>query len=145
MFTHLGDIRPFKCVANVVACGIVLRRDINALDALRRPEVGYHDLVSLPGVGPGTGDPKVAEQIEIQARYAGYIDRQHLEIERQQRQEQAQLPGDLDYQQVRGLSAEVRQKLDQHRPETIGQAARIPGVTPAAVSLLLVHLKKTAA
>ncbi len=122
-----------------------LRRDINALEALRRPEVRYADLVALPGIGPAVTDPKVAEQIEVQARYAGYIERQHAEIERQQRQEQTRLPEDLDYQDVRGLSAEVRQKLSAHRPATVGQAARIPGVTPAAVSLLLVHLKKRAA
>jgi tRNA uridine 5-carboxymethylaminomethyl modification enzyme len=106
--------------------------------------VSYEELMSLPGIGPGVLDSRVAAQIEIQARYAGYIDRQHQEIERQRRHESARLPRDLDYTHVRGLSAEVRQKLDQHRPETIGQASRISGVTPAAISLLLVHLKKQA-
>ena len=89
-------------------------------------------------------DSRVAEQVEIQAKYHGYIERQREEIERQQRNEHKRLPADLDYRVVKGLSAEVREKLAAVRPETLGQAARIPGVTPAAVSLLLVHLKKTA-
>jgi len=84
----------------------------------------------------------VAEQVEIQAKYAGYIDRQHDEIERHRKHEETKLPHDMDYQQVRGLSSEVRQKLDKQRPETIGHASRIPGITPAAISLLLVYLKK---
>jgi tRNA uridine 5-carboxymethylaminomethyl modification enzyme len=99
----------------------------------------------LAGLGPGVGDSRVAEQVEIQAKYHGYIERQQDEIERQRRNENKRLPGDLDYRQVRGLSAEVREKLMAVRPETLGQAARIPGVTPAAVSLLLVYLKKSAA
>jgi len=100
--------------------------------------------MQLPALGPGVSDRKVAEQVEIQAGYQGYIERQREEIARQQRNEHKVLPGDFDFRQVRGLSAEVREKLIAVRPETIGQAARIPGVTPAAVSLLLVHLKKTA-
>ncbi len=122
--------------------GQPLQREASCLELLSRPEVSYNLLMSLPGIGPGVCDPSIAEQIETQARYAGYIDRQHQEIERHRRHESARLPRDLDYTQVRGLSTEVRQKLDQHRPETIGQASRISGVTPAAISLLLVHMKK---
>jgi tRNA uridine 5-carboxymethylaminomethyl modification enzyme len=96
----------------------------------------------LPDAGPGVADPEVAEQVEIAAKYAGYIDRQRDEVARQQAQEHLQLPGDLDYGTVRGLSREVQQKLSQHRPETIGQASRLQGITPAAISLLLVHLKR---
>jgi tRNA uridine 5-carboxymethylaminomethyl modification enzyme len=85
---------------------------------------------------------QVPLQIDVQAKYHGYIDRQHEEIERQRRHEDARLPEDIDYAAVRGLSNEVRQRLAEHRPATLGQASRIPGVTPAAVSLLLVHLKR---
>ena len=112
---------------------------------LKRPEVTYKRLMSLPGVGPGQADVKVAEQLEIQAKYSGYIERQQTEIARQRRHEETVLPLDFDYTNVRGLSSEIKQKLTQHRPTTIGQASRISGVTPAAISLLLVHLKKTAA
>jgi len=93
-------------------------------------------------VGPGADDPAVAEQVEIQAKYAGYIERQRDEIERTRRNENVSLPDDIDYGNVKGLSSEVREKLVRHRPSTLGQAGRIPGVTPAAVSLLLIHLKK---
>ncbi len=119
-----------------------LIREARALDLLRRPDVTYAALASLPGVGPAVADPKVAEQVEIQAQYAGYIDRQRDEIERQRRHEETHLPPTFDYGDVRGLSAEVREKLTRIRPATLGQAARIPGMTPAAISLLLVHLKK---
>ena len=98
--------------------------------------------MSLPGVGPGEVDPYVAEQVEIQVKYAGYIERQRDEIERQRRHEALALPADFDYGQVRGLSREVSEKLSRQRPHTLGQAGRIPGVTPAAISLLLVHLKR---
>ncbi len=121
-----------------------LATEQRATELLRRPTLSYAKLMSLSGVGPGTDDPKVAEQVEIQARYQGYIARQQEEIERHQRYEHKRLPPGLDYAQVRGLSSEVREKLSQVAPETIGQAARIPGVTPAAISLLLIHLKKTA-
>lgn len=121
-----------------------LSREARAMDLLRRPDVNYASLMSLPGVGPGVADGKVAEQVEIQAQYAGYIDRQHDEIERQRRHEESPLPQNFDYGQVRGLSAEVGEKLARIRPVTLGQAARIPGITPAAISLLLVHLKKRA-
>ena len=117
-------------------------REAPALELLRRPEVGHADLVSLACVGDAGVAPEIAAQIEVRCRYDGYIRRQQAEIERQRRQETARLPEDLDYQQVRGLSHEVRQKLVEARPATLGQAARLPGVTPAAVSLLLVHLKR---
>jgi tRNA uridine 5-carboxymethylaminomethyl modification enzyme len=122
--------------------GTKLTREVRAADALRRPEVSYESLMSLAGVGPGAGDPKVAEQVEIQAKYAGYIERQRDEIERQRGYDETSLPESLDYAAVVGLSNEVRQKLAEQRPATLGQAGRIPGVTPAALSLLLVHLKK---
>ena len=120
-----------------------LARESRAIDLLRRPDVGYADLLHLPGVGPGVADAQVAEQVEIQAKYAGYIERQHEEIARQRRHEALSLPVDLDYAQVRGLSREVCEKLQRHRPATLGQAGRVPGVTPAAVSLLLIYLKRT--
>jgi tRNA uridine 5-carboxymethylaminomethyl modification enzyme len=90
-------------------------------------------------------DSSVADQVEIQTKYHGYIERQRTEVERQRAHEDTALPADLDYRTVRGLSVEVQQKLNLHRPETLGQAARISGITPAAVSLLLVHLKRGAA
>jgi tRNA uridine 5-carboxymethylaminomethyl modification enzyme len=125
--------------------GVALSKEVRAAEALRRPEVSYASLMTLADLGPGVADPKVAEQVEIQAKYAGYIERQREEIERQRKYEETPLPVELDYAAVGGLSNEVRQKLAQQRPATIGQAARIPGVTPAAVSLLLVHLKKSGA
>jgi len=139
-------VRPDTPPARALAerCGEVLGGDQRLDELLRRPAVRYADLMQLDGIGPGVDDPKVAEQVEIQAKYHGYIERQQDEIERQRRNENKRLPGDLDYRQVRGLSAEVREKLMAVRPETLGQAARIPGVTPAAVSLLLVYLKKSA-
>ena len=120
-----------------------LARESRAAELLRRPEVTYAGLMSLSGMGPGVADPQVAEQVEIQAKYAGYIDRQRQEIERQRRHEELTLPADLDYASVHGLSREVREKLDRHRPRTLGQANRVPGVTPAAISLLLIHLKRS--
>ena len=124
-----------------------LTKDGSAFDLLRRPEVSYTDVIELAGARDwSTSDdrlpPQVRAQIEVRARYAGYIERQQDEIARQQRNEATQLPADLDYAQVPGLSHEVRQKLDSVRPATVGQAGRIPGVTPAAISILLVHLKK---
>ena len=120
----------------------LISRDTRALELLRRPDLSYADLTSSSELGPAVEDAKVAEQLEVEARYAGYIERQHDEIARQQRHEQTPLPANIDYAQVQGLSNEVRQKLVQVQPQTIGQAARISGVTPAAISLLLVHLKK---
>jgi tRNA uridine 5-carboxymethylaminomethyl modification enzyme len=122
-----------------------LARETTALDLLRRPEVRYADLVMIPGVEPGVDDAAVASQLEIQAKYAGYIERAREEIERGLRHEETRLPDDLDFHRVHGLSAEVRQKLAHHRPVTLGQAARISGVTPAAISLLLIHLKRRSA
>jgi tRNA uridine 5-carboxymethylaminomethyl modification enzyme len=124
--------------------GSSISREVRALDLLARPEVSYRQLQNLPGIGPGVADQKVAQQLEIQARYAGYIERQQLEIERARANEEIKLPQPLDYSQVRGLSSEVEEKLSRSQPTTIGQASRIPGVTPAAISLLLVHLKRRA-
>jgi tRNA uridine 5-carboxymethylaminomethyl modification enzyme len=122
--------------------GAPLGRDCTAMELLRRPEVGYRELMTLPGVGPGLEDTGVVEQIAIQARYHGYIERQSAEVARSVAQAETPLPEDLDYRDVRGLSAEVCEKLSARRPATVGQASRIDGVTPAAISLLLVHLKK---
>jgi len=98
--------------------------------------------MALPGAGEPVADSTVAEQVEIQTKYHGYIERQKGEVSRRSQSESLALPLELDYRQVHGLSAEVQQKLNHHRPETIGQASRISGVTPAAISLLLVHLKR---
>jgi len=122
-----------------------LARAERALELLRRPGIDYACLAALPGVGAAVDDEEVAQQVQVQARYHGYVDRQRREIERARGQEQARLPPDLDYHAVHGLSSEVREKLARHRPATVGQASRIAGVTPAAVSVLLVHLKKRAA
>jgi tRNA uridine 5-carboxymethylaminomethyl modification enzyme len=125
-----------------------LSREQRALDLLRRPEVSYAALVEAVGEGAEDwrSDERLAVQVplqvDVQAKYHGYIERQHEEIERQRRHEDTPLPDALDYAAVRGLSNEVRQRLAEHRPATLGQAARIPGITPAAVSLLLVHLKR---
>ncbi len=119
-----------------------LGRECSLIELLRRPELNYRTLMSLPGAGPGVADARVAEQVEIQAKYSGYIERQSQEIERQLRHEQTPLAPDLDYSRVCGLSIEVQQALARSRPVTLGQAARLPGVTPAAISLLLVHLKR---
>ena len=122
--------------------GQAIEREYTLLDLLRRPGVSYQSLMTLPEAGPSVEDPQVAEQVEIHCKYQGYIARQQEEITRQQAFETTRLPGELDYRNVRGLSIEVQQKLNQHRPETLGQAARISGVTPAAISLLLVHLRR---
>ncbi len=120
--------------------GKEIEREYSLYDLLRRPEVSYAALMTLPGAQADAAE--VAEQVEIQAKYQGYIERQRDEIARQEGHETTQLPLDMDYSEVRGLSIEVRQKLNQHKPQTLGQAARISGVTPAAISLLLVHLKR---
>jgi tRNA uridine 5-carboxymethylaminomethyl modification enzyme len=117
-------------------------REYPLTELLRRPEVSYARLMTLPGAGPGAADPQVAEQVEIQAKYQGYIERQSEEIARHEHYEALRLPEGLDYRAVRGLSVEAQQKLEQHRPETLGQASRISGITPAAISVLLVHLKR---
>jgi tRNA uridine 5-carboxymethylaminomethyl modification enzyme len=122
--------------------GIELSRQSNAIELLRRPELDYAKLTSLPAFAPAVADAAVAEQVEIETKYAGYLDRQREEIVRQQRHEGTAIPAVFDYAQVRGLSAEVRQKLERVRPQTVGQAQRIPGMTPAGISLLLVHLAR---
>ena len=144
-----GDVTA----AQAEAIGGTLSREHKAIDLLRRPEVDYAWLQQLASVGPRlpVGDeanrsPELGEQIdsqiEIQARYAGYLKRQEAEIAKHRSQSATEMPEAIDYDQVLGLSNEVRQKLGDIRPATLGQAARIPGMTPAAVSLLLVHLKK---
>ncbi len=125
--------------------GDELRRETRVLDLIARPQSSYQGVMSLPGVGPGVDDPQVAEQIEVQAKYSGYIDRQMGEIEKTRRNESVTVPLDFNFDTVKGLSTEVREKLTRHRPATLGQAGRIPGITPAAVSLLLIHLKKRSA
>ena len=131
-----------KAVENVL--GGPLSREARLSELLKRPATTYESLMSLPGLQQSDVDPVVAEQVEIQAKYQGYISRQQEEIARHRRNETLELPENLDYSSVSGLSNEVRQKLQQHRPATVGQASRISGVTPAAISLLLVHLKKRA-
>jgi len=137
-------VRPGALTAEEITGfpGAAPLRETTALELLRRPEVSHADVVRLACVGDAGVTPEIAAQIEVRSRYDGYIRRQQLEVERQQRQESARLPEDLDYHHVRGLSNEVRQRLLEARPVTLGQAARLPGVTPAAVSLLLVHLKR---
>ena len=122
--------------------GKPIEREYSLHELLRRPDVTYARLLTLPGAGTGVDDEKVAEQVETQAKYHGYIERQHDEIGRNEQYETLGLPEGLDYGGVRGLSIEAQQKLNQHKPETVGQAARISGVTPAAISLLLVHIKR---
>ena len=124
--------------------GKAIEREYPFFELLRRPDVRYADLMTLPGApeGPET-DPQVVEQLEIAAKYQGYIDRQLDEVARQADAEATRLPADLDYASVRGLSKEVQGRLNQHKPETIGQASRIQGITPAAISLLLVWLKRS--
>ena len=124
-----------------------LGRDQSAFELLRRPEVGYEAIGALAGSPDWDGvddrlPAQVRLQVEVRAKYAGYIERQQEEIERQRRSEETALPADLDYGEIAGLSIEARQRLEEVRPATLGQAARVPGVTPAAVSILLVHLKK---
>lgn len=119
-----------------------LAREASFEDLLRRPELDYQQLMDIEGFGPGLSDPYAAEQVQIQVKYAGYIQRQQEEINKAQRNENTRLPLELDYAEVPGLSIEVTAKLNEHKPETIGQASRISGVTPAAISILLVHLKK---
>ncbi|WP_429088327.1 tRNA uridine-5-carboxymethylaminomethyl(34) synthesis enzyme MnmG [Aeromonas veronii] len=119
-----------------------LTREQSLEELLRRPEVTYDALMTIEGIGPAVADPAAAEQVEIQIKYAGYIDRQQDEVEKQLRNENTLLPLELDYRDVNGLSNEVKAKLNDAKPQTIGQASRISGITPAAISILLVHLKK---
>ncbi|MBB1427510.1 tRNA uridine-5-carboxymethylaminomethyl(34) synthesis enzyme MnmG [Shewanella sp. SG44-2] len=119
-----------------------ISREASFEDLLRRPEMDYAKLMSLEGFGPGLEDQQAAEQVQIQVKYSGYIQRQQDEIDKAIRHENSLLPLDLDYQEVPGLSNEVIAKLNNHKPDTVGQASRISGITPAAISILLVHLKK---
>ena len=123
--------------------GQKLSREVNLHDLLRRPNLDYAALMTLPDAQPETAlADSVVEQVEIQVKYQGYIDRQNEEIDSRRDIETLKLPEDIDYSKVKGLSTEVQQKLNQHKPETVGQASRISGVTPAAVALLMVHLKR---
>ncbi|PMR71159.1 tRNA uridine-5-carboxymethylaminomethyl(34) synthesis enzyme MnmG [Halomonas heilongjiangensis] len=135
-------VQPGSAAAEAVEArtGKALAREYSLLDLLKRPELGYGDVAGL--AGQPVSDAAVAEQVQIQAKYQGYIDRQQDEIDRLKRHEATPLPTDLDYDRVEGLSHEIRQKLAAARPETLAQASRISGVTPAAVSILLIHLKK---
>jgi len=119
-----------------------MSKEASLEDLIRRPEVSYKDLMKIEGLGPAIADIQAAEQIEIQTKYAGYIDRQLDEIAKKKRNEDTLIPTDFNYQQISGLSNEVVAKLKDARPETIGKASRISGITPAAISLLLVYLKK---
>ncbi len=140
-------VRPHQLSTEqaVALIGDELRKETRALDLIARPQASYASVMRLADVGPGVDDEQVAEQVEIQAKYAGYIERQQDEIARARRHEATALPSDLDYVAVKGLSKEACEKLSRQRPATLGQAGRIPGITPAALSLLLVHLKKRGA
>ncbi|MCW3480160.1 tRNA uridine-5-carboxymethylaminomethyl(34) synthesis enzyme MnmG [Neisseriaceae bacterium JH1-16] len=122
--------------------GKAIEREYTLADLLKRPNVAYADLMALPEAGGAVDDPAVAEQVEIQVKYQGYIDRQNEELARRDQLDDVALPADIDYSLVKGLSKEVQQKLNLHRPENLGQASRISGITPAAVALLVVHLKR---
>jgi tRNA uridine 5-carboxymethylaminomethyl modification enzyme len=144
------SVQPFHVSETeaIAIFGAPLLRDAKAFDLLRRPEVAYQSLLKVASVGAPTlwDDERLAEQlalqVDVQAKYTGYIDRQNEEIARQSRHEDTRLPNDFNYKEVLGLSNEVRQRLDEARPATLGQAGRVQGVTPAAISLLLVHLKR---
>ncbi|HVY53119.1 MAG TPA: tRNA uridine-5-carboxymethylaminomethyl(34) synthesis enzyme MnmG [Gammaproteobacteria bacterium] len=141
---HATWVRPQTPAAEHIEkiLGQPLGREYRLKELLRRPNLGYADLLSIMELGPFVQDEKVAEQVEIQVKYAGYIDRQEDEIAKRLHHESYKIPSHIDYHQVIGLSSEVKQKLDAARPATLGMAARIPGITPAAISLLLVHLKR---
>ena len=134
--------RTEQAAAVEAKTGQPMTREYNLLDLLKRPELEYDDLASLKG--EPVDNPQVAEQVQIQVKYAGYISRQQDDIEKLRRHENTELPMDMDYDIIEGMSKEIRQKLSENRPETLAAASRIPGVTPAAVSLLLIHLKKRA-
>ncbi len=122
--------------------GKPIEREYSLFELLRRPETDYSSVMSLPGAGLAIAAGDVVEQVEIQAKYQGYIERQKEDVARMAGLESLAIPAELDYSQLTGLSIEVRQRLAQHRPQTLGQASRMQGVTPAAISILLVHLKK---
>ena len=138
------NVAPGNALATALEAthGITLSREASARDLLRRPELDYDKLMQVEGIGPGVAAEDVALQVEIDSKYAGYLDRQNVEIARAQRNEATAIPTGFDYASVRGLSAEVRQKLETVKPDSVGQAQRISGVTPAAISLLLVHLAR---
>ncbi|MBN9422207.1 MAG: tRNA uridine-5-carboxymethylaminomethyl(34) synthesis enzyme MnmG [Candidatus Accumulibacter sp. 66-26] len=142
-WVHPGKVAPAE-VARVL--GKPIEREYTLHDLLRRPDVDYATLMTLPlgetSADAGLRDPQVIEQVEIQAKYQGYIDRQQGEVAKNLASEETPLPVDFDFAQVGGLSKEVQQKLAQHRPQTLGQASRIQGVTPAAISMLLIYLKR---
>jgi tRNA uridine 5-carboxymethylaminomethyl modification enzyme len=139
---HPGKVDDRKAVA---VLGDTLKREHSLYELLVRPNVSYEELLTLASSDERITDQQAIAQLEIQARYGGYIERQKNEIRRRSKLESSALPESLNYDNVRGLSNEVRQKLGDQRPDTIGQASRIPGITPAAISLLLVHLKKNTA
>ena len=126
--------------------GQPIDHEYSLFELLRRPNLSYAQVLSLPGgagdVKDQEADPRVAEQVEIAAKYQGYIDRQNDEVDKQRGQETLKLPLDLDYSQLTGLSMEVRQRLQKARPETLGQAARLQGITPAAISVLMVYARR---
>ncbi len=138
-------VQPASSVGQAIAerFGTPLTREYNLLNLLTRPEIDYAALAEVTGIA--AEDPQVAEQVEIRTKYAGYIERQQDEIARLRASEDTRLPADIDYAGISGLSREIQAKLGAARPETLGQASRIPGVTPAAISLLLIHLKKRGA
>ena len=119
-----------------------VEREYSLYDLLRRPEVNYDALMSLPNSGERVAQAAVAQQVEIGAKYQGYITKQNQEVQQQAAQENLELPATLDYREVRALSIEAQQRLNLQKPETIGHASRISGITPADISLLLVHLKR---
>ena len=140
-------LRPEDLTPAIVeqVLGQPLAHEVNLLDLLKRPEMDYDKLMKLPGAGDAVCDDAVSGQVEIQAKYAGYISRQQAEVEKHRHHEEMRLPESIEYSKVRGLSAEVTLKLTEHKPTTIGQASRISGITPAAISLLLVHMKSKSA
>ncbi|PTU66996.1 tRNA uridine-5-carboxymethylaminomethyl(34) synthesis enzyme MnmG [Chromobacterium sp. Panama] len=140
--TWLHPARLSDAAALQALLGKAIEREYSLYDLLKRPNVAYADLMTLPEAGGAVADEAVAEQVEIQVKYQGYINRQNEELARRDNLEDVRLPADIDYGLVKGLSKEVQQKLNQQRPETLGQASRIQGITPAAVALLMVHLKR---
>lgn len=140
-------LRPDEVDPGIIesVLGQKLAHEVNLLDLLKRPEMDYDKLMKLPNAGRPVNDNAVSGQVEIQAKYAGYISRQQAEVEKHRHHEEMLLPDDIEYSKVHGLSTEVTMKLNEHRPTTIGQASRISGITPAAISLLLVHMKSKSA
>ena len=140
-------LRPGDSSAKQVeeVLGQTLSHEVSLLDLLKRPEIDYQSLIQLPGAGAPVPDKAVQGQVEVQAKYAGYITRQQAEVQKHRKHEELRLPDGIEYTNVHGLSTEVMLKLNDHKPTTLGQASRISGVTPAAISLLLVHLKSKSA